>query len=286
VNRNPKDCFDAMLKIFRKNWGFTLVSLMVLVCFTALDPLMGVIAALLLIAIWAYVISKGWGDYLMVLGRYDRAIGYFTRKIDSNAENAQFYTERGNAHYFKGDAYAALRDYKKVLELQPKNTFAYVNLGNAYVKIGDEIAALTSYENALFLQPQNFHVFNNRGILLKKQRRVDEALADFNEAIRLAPEYSTPYYLRGNIFFERRDYVTALKNYRYAWRCKPKMPQAQAGTANALHAMGKVRQAKNTWKSVVKQKPSYQNPEWLRSELEWAAPLVDEARKLIAESGK
>ena len=40
----------------------------------------------------------------------------------------------------------AVKDYKKVVEVEPDRAQAYYNLGKAYLKIGDKDLALEEYE--------------------------------------------------------------------------------------------------------------------------------------------
>ncbi len=271
-----------MIQILKLSWGILAILLAVVLSVFVVDPYMGLVAFLAALAILAYLAWKNMGGYLVMLRKYDHAIYYLTGQINSNPEDARLYDIRGTAHYMKGDAYASLQDYKKALEINPQYVDTHNNLGMVYSKLGDYGAALTSYDNAISLKPQVSYYYSNRGILLLKQHYHKEALEDFNEAIRLAPNLSTPYYLRGNYFFMYEDYPLALKNYQYARGLDSKLLQTEAGTAIALHAMGDLRQAQNTWKSLIKKNIQYNDPNWLRTELQWAEPLIKEARKLIA----
>jgi tetratricopeptide (TPR) repeat protein len=116
-----------------------------------------------------------------------------------------------------------------------------------------------------------------------RQHKHEEALADFNQAIRLKPKDALSYCHCGTIFFLSKDFATALRCYKDAHKLNSSLPEPQAGIAITLHAIGKLPQAKRAWQSVVKKTAYYQNPEWLKNELKWAEPLVDEARKLIGE---
>jgi hypothetical protein len=47
--------------------------------------------------------------------------------------------------------------------------------------------------------------------------------------------------------------------------------------------MGEIDEAIQLWQKLVAQNANYKNVEWLRKELDWTEPLVEEARRLIAK---
>ena len=55
-----------------------------------------------------------------------------------------------------------------------------------------------------------------------------------------------------------------------------------AGLAITHHALGHIDESKRLWKSLIQQDPRYQDANWVGKALNWAAPLVEEARKLNA----
>jgi tetratricopeptide (TPR) repeat protein len=258
--------------------GFFYLFLFLLV----LNPSLGLISLPILVAIEAYIISKDWGAFLVILEKYDEAIQHFTQKINSGQANTNLYNGRGAAYFIRGDSYAATQDFKKAIQLDPKNISAHDNLGCAYTKNGEFEMALASHENALAINPKNANSYANRGIVFKKLYKDEEALADFNQAIRLAPNDATSYYHCGSMFFERQEYASALRCYKSAFKLNSKFQPSEAGLAITLDSMGKTQDARAVWKSVVMKNSHYQNIEWLENELEWTYPLVMAASKLIA----
>ncbi len=89
-----------------------------------------------------------------------------------------------------GDAAAAVRAYKKALELTPNDEDLHYNLGIAYVRMGDFTNAESEYREALKLLPDYPEVHNNLGNLLLRTGRLSEAEEQFTEAVKELPEYA------------------------------------------------------------------------------------------------
>lgn len=272
-----------MLQILKMTWGLIALGLFAVLFAFAFNVYLGFIALPVVLAAGGYLVWIDMGVYLILLGKFDYAINYVTQRINTKGGNVRLYNMRGIAYYSNGDMYAALKDYQKALELDPKCVDAHNNLGTAYHKIGNYDAALTSYDTAIFLHPPNYNTYTNRSITLFKQQRYEEALDDCNQAIRIMPRYAFPYYLRGNTFFIQGDYPLALKNYQFALSLNGGLLRAKAGVAITMHAMGDLPKALNTWKAVIRKDAHYGDPVWLRKDLEWAEPLLREAQWLRAE---
>jgi len=65
-------------------------------------------------------------------GNYEEAIRYFTKAIDLNPMDAEFYYNRGTAYLNKDQYDQAISDYKKALEINPMDAKAYYKRGLAY----------------------------------------------------------------------------------------------------------------------------------------------------------
>ena len=66
----------------------------------------------------------------------------YTRAIEFNPNEADYYSNRGNAKKNQGKYEEVIADYSKVIELDPKNAIAYHNRGIAKNK-------LAKYEEAV-----------------------------------------------------------------------------------------------------------------------------------------
>ena len=77
-----------------------------------------------------YWYLKG-GAYFDKKGDYDQAIADYTRTIELNPDDADYWHDRGLAYYRKGDYDRAIADYTRACQLAPGNSQYRDNLKEA-----------------------------------------------------------------------------------------------------------------------------------------------------------
>jgi tetratricopeptide (TPR) repeat protein len=105
------------------------------------------------------------------------------------------YFEAGYQAYENKDFTTAEKNYKKVIELNPKNTGAYINLGLALAKDTNRLAeAEEMFHKAIEINPNYTNAYNNLGTLLAKDtNRLAEAEEMFHKAIEIDTDYANAY---------------------------------------------------------------------------------------------
>jgi tetratricopeptide (TPR) repeat protein len=104
----------------------------------------------------------------------------------------------------------AIADYDEAIRLNPEDADAYSNRGNAYFHKGDFDRAITDYDEAIRLNPEFADAYHNRGSAYFHKGDSDRAIADYDEAIRLNPEDADAYSNRGNAYFHKGDFDRAI----------------------------------------------------------------------------
>jgi tetratricopeptide (TPR) repeat protein len=79
--------------------------------------------------------------------------------------DAAAYFTRGLAHAERGDLEAAIADFSKAIDLDPKAAAAYNNRGTAYADKGNFSAALADFFRAIELNPKNAAAYYLRGLV-------------------------------------------------------------------------------------------------------------------------
>ncbi len=64
---------------------------------------------------------------------------------------------------------------------------------------------------------------------------------------------------------------------------QPAFDYALAGLAISHYALGQYDEAKRIWRALLAQDQGYRDADWVGKTLNWAQPLIEAARKLIAE---
>jgi len=90
----------------------------------------------------------------------------------------------GKTKLEKEDYNAAIKQFTKVLELDPSNSVAFNLRGVAKAKRGDFQGSIQDYDQSLKLDSINVDTLNNRGIAKARLGNIDEAIQDFDTAIK------------------------------------------------------------------------------------------------------
>lgn len=103
------------------------------------------------------------------------------------------YPDAPNVHYAFGvfllnqDADAALKEFRRELEISPSHQPAMVQMAFEYLKRDEYTTALPLAEKAVQLAPKMFPARNVLGRVLLELGQVDRAIKELEEGVRLAP---------------------------------------------------------------------------------------------------
>jgi tetratricopeptide (TPR) repeat protein len=150
----------------------------------------------------------------------DDKIKYYTKAIELNPYDAQFYYSRGllqQKHYS-----LAIEDFGKAIMYQPNYPRAYASRGFSYCEMGQQDAAIADYTKSISLDPSYAVTFFKRGVSYQKKGDTAKALEDYTEALRLRPDYVSALNNRGNIYIRQGEYEKAQADLDEAIRLNPK----------------------------------------------------------------
>ena len=152
----------------------------------------------------------------------DDKIKYYTKAIEINPYNAQFYYYRGLAYNKKTLFPLAIEDFGKAIMYQPNYPSAYASRGFSYYEMGQQDAAIADYTKSISLDPSYAVTFFKRGVSYQKKGDNAKALEDYTEAIRLRPGYVSALNNRGNVYMRKGEYEKALADLNEAIKLDPK----------------------------------------------------------------
>jgi len=162
---------------------------------------------------------------------------------------AQAYYERAMQRAREGNMDAALEDFDKVIEIEPKFADAYYKRGFILFKRGQMVKAVVALQKALTLQPdhpqsttmremikrasqpmkpvqQTPKTLVDRGIDNFERNRLEDAINDFTEALNLDPRYVDAYVNRGAVFYAMGRVDEAKHNFAMALQLNPNHAEA------------------------------------------------------------
>ncbi|HJQ24345.1 MAG TPA: tetratricopeptide repeat protein [Blastocatellia bacterium] len=132
------------------------------------------------------VLSAGRAGFLMAARRTDEARAAFDELLKR-------YPNEPNVHYAYGvflmnqDADAALKEYRRELEISPSHAPALVQMAFEYLKRGEYDTALPLAEKGVQLAPKMFAARNVLGRVLLELGQTERAVKELEEGVRLAP---------------------------------------------------------------------------------------------------
>lgn len=198
----------------------------------------------------------------------DRQISGWTQiiergKQESQKNRAQAFTNRGKAHYLKGEFDRAIADLTSAITLNPKEAIAYYNRGNAYADMLQVDRAIADYTQAIALNPSDAGTYTNRGRAYSAKGEVDRAIADFDKAITLNPKEVLAYSNRSLAYTMKRkaaeveaDLLRHSRNPTAPLRISPR-PSCSARTMptpTVTEASPTGRKARSTGPSLTSQR--------------------------------
>jgi tetratricopeptide (TPR) repeat protein len=171
--------------------------------------------------------------------------------------NPRGYVYRGAALFNLGRYDAALRDYDRAIEINPRDFDARVNRGVVCERLGRYSDAVAEFTCALTIRPDNVTALVNRGLAFVKLDRPADACRDFDRAIPLAPDRAESYFGRASAHTAARRYDAAIKDLDRAIALKPEYPEAWCNRGVAHAYAGRARDAVADYTRALAQRPAY-----------------------------
>ena len=145
------------------------------------------------------------------------------------------YPDEPNVHYAYGqflshlDLDAALKQYEKEAEINPRHAQSRIEAAYLYLKMGELDKALTYSQEAIKLLPQNPAGHNLIGRVLLELNRPADAIPELVIATRLAPRNSTFHLQLARAYQKTGDTAMATKEMAAFNDLEKKRAEAQAG---------------------------------------------------------
>ena len=129
------------------------------------------------------------------LGQLEMASGKTEEAKESLAKAAQLGDKEaaGSLAIARGDADAAIAEYKALVDKDPNSPEARNNLAAALARKGRDDEALQHYREALRVAPFHYDANMNIGALLARKGSVSEAVTHFLAATRARPDATEPH---------------------------------------------------------------------------------------------
>lgn len=137
------------------------------------------------------------------------------KKTDNMNEINRYFSIAYNA-VESGNFSEAVRYYSKIIESEPDELTLKVVLNNrgiAYQNLGQYDLALKDYQRVIDLDPAHPQSYGNRGNVYDSLGNYEKAIADYTAGINLKKDYADAYYNRGWVYLKQKNYLQAANDF-------------------------------------------------------------------------
>ena len=175
--------------------------------------------------------------------RRDEAIGLMDEALRLRPDFAEALSMGGYMLNECGKPDAAMRFYRRALELDASLIVAHVNLGKLLFRAGLFVEALASFMAATALAPQDADAWCSRAGALRELGRLEESVEAGKRALALRHDFAEAAINLGNALLKLDRSEEALQAYLRAGVAGPCLAQALLGQALALRGLGRFSEA-------------------------------------------
>lgn len=142
---------------------------------------------------------------------------------------------------------------------KPPDFSFYQNRANANFVLGEYDAAIVDYNKAIELNPKEPTVYFSRALAFYNNKNFAPAIADFDKVIELAPTESAAYFKRGNALEKTGSFEKALGDYKKAVELDAENEPAKAALEKLQAALQTSAAAERKTTVVPTKKPENEN---------------------------
>ena len=232
-------------------------------------------------------VNNNLGGAYLIEGKYERAIPYLKKAVESDPENPFALYNYGFALQRMDNIGGAEKFYKKTIALEPSFYKAYNELGQLYDNKGDEAQALRYLQKSLKINTtRNFSAFNCIGAVYAKKKDYGNAIEYFKKALAIKPD-SVEINCNLGQALAKAGNITELEQYFLnALNINPDPAQTYSKVALAFKGSGQLDSALNYMKKAMalkSEKVDYKNDYaallTLKRQVDTAISKIDAALK-------
>lgn len=157
----------------------------------------------------------------------------------------EFY-DRGLAKARDRDYEGAIKEFDRVLRIDPNFVEAYYRRGLAKFDSGNLEGALADFTQALALNPDWLEVYFSRGLARLALGQIQESLEDAYRAVSIDANYAPAYYLRAIARRKLGEIEIAISNFKRA----AELYLDRKDAANARQCLAAIQELKSQQKTV------------------------------------
>ena len=198
----------------------------------------------------------------MILGEFHEtrkndaaALRAYKRALDVDPTNSNRWLTIGVFYRERQQFARAIEYFKKAQELQPDLAMPYMNLGAAYSDLGQLDRAIEYTRNAIALDPELAAAQMNLGSIYRKSGQPDKAIQHLEKAAALRPENGAVHGHLGMAYRDLGKNAKAVKHLEKAYAIRPRHTETLVNLAVACSDAGQNDRAIELLDEAVRRRP-------------------------------
>jgi len=160
------------------------------------------------------------GNALVKAKRYDEARGFYDQALQKDESLHEVHYRKGFLDLVGKNYEAAIANFQKKLELDPKHALSAINLGNAYLQLKKNPEAMSWYRKATQLAPNSVQAWASLGQALSADSTAAAHKA-FDRAVAIDANSAVAKRGKAFLYLVAEQYPPAIKLLREATASDP-----------------------------------------------------------------
>jgi Flp pilus assembly protein TadD len=194
-------------------------------------------------------------DTLMRTGDLDGALEHAQIVLPRQPNDAQARTVRAAVESARGQADAAMQDYRRLTELVPGQSYCWQQLTQLLLERGRPDEALRTAGEGLAADPYSAELHYFLGIALNASGKANTAASQLLVASQLNPQWAAPHAVLGEILLANGRFDEATNHFNQALQIEPENAQAHCQLASALEKRGNASAAEVHYTEALRLQP-------------------------------
>ncbi|MGD1041844.1 MAG: tetratricopeptide repeat protein [Sedimentisphaerales bacterium] len=189
-------------------------------------------------------------------GNAEAALREFKEALRFEPADIRTFYNIGNMLVLLGRTDEAIEYYSRVLDAKPGDADTCIALASARIIKGETELALNSYREGLKYHPENTVLRGEFALALLQLNRLDEAITELEQVVKIKAD-STTYCNLGIAWTQKGRFSRAMECYAKSIQLKPDNAKARYNLGNAYFAQNMPEKAIAEYRAAIRVMPDY-----------------------------
>ena len=190
---------------------------------------------------------------------FDAAIKAFKKAINLDKNNPTLHYDLGIAQRKSGNLDESIICNRRAIELAPNFAEAYFNLGNALTESGNLSDAAQSFKQAIQVRPNYYTALANLGVILAQLNRPQELATICNQLLQCATKFSDAHFHLGIIYQKSNQPEKAIQHFQEMLAIDPQSTECHYWIGVIHNLQGNLNTAIKHYNKALKINPKHIN---------------------------